>query len=314
MTSLKPVKVFTHTDLDGVGSGLIFQAIYGKGNVDVTYCDYGRIDELIYKFLRTYTTEDFAKVFITDISVNEETAGMINSSGFAGLNRFILLDHHDTAKWLNKYDWALVQPIHSERPFHKSSGTSLIIDWFDNEEGYDIPNAVREFAEMVRKYDTWEWNTIYNDDTPKKYNDLMYMIGRENFVETMLFQIMAGTIEFTEVDKVLLAQKQKEIYKYIEKKNKQIIIRENEIDNLKFGLVFAEQYVSELGNELCKLHPEVDFVIIVDMGAKKISLRTVRDDIHLGELAKELGGGGHPKAAGAEFDEQKIFDFLGDLF
>jgi nanoRNase/pAp phosphatase (c-di-AMP/oligoRNAs hydrolase) len=79
-------------------------------------------------------------------------------------------------------------------------------------------------------------------------------------------------------------------------------------------LVFAEQNISELGNELCKMNPDIDFVIMVEMGTKKISLRTVRDDIHLGELAKEIGGGGHPKAAGAQFDEQKIIDFLGDLF
>lgn len=314
---MKPVKVFTHTDLDGVGSGLIFQYMYGKDDVDITYCDYHKVDELVQKFFKKVTLDDYSKVFITDISVNEETAEIINNHAYVTLDRVVLLDHHDTAKWLNKYDWALVQSEYGAEADHgKTSGTSLVMDWYDKEDGYGISQSIREFAEVVRKYDTWEWSTIYNDDKPKQYSDLLYMIGREEFVDRMFGQIMRDTIDFTEVDKVLLEQKQKEIKKYIEKKDKQMIVKDAPYEGgtWKMGLVFAEQHISELGNELCKMHPEIDFIAMVEMGSKKISFRTVRDDIHLGELAKELGGGGHPKAAGAQFTEEKIINFLGELF
>ena len=33
---------------------------------------------------------------------------------------------------------------------------------------------------------------------------------------------------------------------------------------------------------------------------KSISYRTTKEDIDLSEIAKHFGGGGHPKAAGAE--------------
>ena len=31
------------------------------------------------------------------------------------------------------------------------------------------------------------------------------------------------------------------------------------------GFVFADRFVSELGNKLCKMHPEIDFVAMIDI-------------------------------------------------
>ncbi|MDK2600547.1 hypothetical protein QO179_23930 [Bacillus stercoris] len=130
MTILKPVKVFTHTDLDGVGSGLIFQTLYNKDNVSVTYCDYKDINDIVKKFLKTDLSK-WSKIFITDISVNEEVAELIQNIYQESFNHFVLLDHHGTATWLNKYEWALVQETFDrDGNTHKTSGTSLIIDWF----------------------------------------------------------------------------------------------------------------------------------------------------------------------------------------
>jgi oligoribonuclease NrnB/cAMP/cGMP phosphodiesterase (DHH superfamily) len=65
------------------------------------------------------------------------------------------------------------------------------------------------------------------------------------------------------------------------------------------GVVFAEKYFSELGNRLCQMHPEIDFVAMIYMSGT-VSYRTVKDDIDIGkDVAKLFGGGGHAKAAGA---------------
>ena len=46
--------------------------------------------------------------------------------------------------------------------------------------------------------------------------------------------------------------------------------------------------------------PDVDFALLIkeESGNVKGSLRTRRDDVDLSEIAKQYGGGGHPKAAG----------------
>ena len=56
-----------------------------------------------------------------------------------------------------------------------------------------------------------------------------------------------------------------------------------------------------MGNKLCKMHPEIDMVMMIDMGHMSVSYRTVKDDVNVGEIAIALGGGGHPKAAGSGF-------------
>ena len=81
------------------------------------------------------------------------------------------------------------------------------------------------------------------------------------------------------------------------------------------GFVFAEKYVSELGNRLCKMHPEIDFIAMIDMGTKTVSYRTVKDDIDLGkDIAQLFGGGGHPKAAGSEFSDNVQFKVIEKIF
>jgi uncharacterized protein len=316
-------KLFTHTDLDGVGCAIVFRSLFpdSEGHIiDVSYYNYDKIDSKVQNFVNSKASKDYDYIFITDISVNEETAVILEDVHNSLQGPFVqLLDHHDTAKSLNEYDWAYVDSQLWGVPGHKSSGTSLVIDFFERQRpGFqrEISHGLAHFAETVRKYDTWEWTTHYNEILPKELNDYLYMVGREEFAQLMLATIPSNEkdkeVYFDVKARALLDQKQKEIKAYIEKKDKQIDIRETKHGLM--GLVFAEQHVSELGNELCKKHEDLAFVTIVDVGERKVSFRTIRDDIHLGEMAKELGGGGHPKAAGAEFSEDKVIAFLGNLF
>ena len=80
------------------------------------------------------------------------------------------------------------------------------------------------------------------------------------------------------------------------------------------GIVFADRFISELGNQLCELHPEIDFVAIIDIANQKVSYRTIRDDINLGVFAQHYGGGGHPKAAGSQFTEDVLRNTVGKIF
>ena len=80
-----------------------------------------------------------------------------------------------------------------------------------------------------------------------------------------------------------------------------------------YGVVFADKYISELGNELCKLNRELDYIAIVNMSTRSVSYRTIKDDVDMGMIAKKYGGGGHPKAAGSKFDVYKLARFFDEL-
>ena len=81
------------------------------------------------------------------------------------------------------------------------------------------------------------------------------------------------------------------------------------------GFVFADIYVSELGNRLCKMHPEIDYVSMIDIDGCTVSYRTVKEDIDLGkDVASLFGGGGHPKAAGSKFSQEIKLKVVENIF
>lgn len=47
------VRLFSHTDLDGIGCGILAQLAFGKDNVEISYCDYDNIDSSVREYLET---------------------------------------------------------------------------------------------------------------------------------------------------------------------------------------------------------------------------------------------------------------------
>lgn len=330
------IKLFTHTDLDGVGCAILAYLAFGRENVDVEYCDYGDIDETVRAFCETGLYRIYDHVYITDISISEDTADYIQSecSKYMRELNWHLFDHHATALGLNKYDWCEVKVNAPVDSYFKTCGTELFAIYlheggaFDHHGSYVINNIDR-FVGIVRDYDTWRWKERGKEGVIcKQVNDLFYIYGRDKFIRWASNQIYTyrepRTVDFdgeslvvlesegysfpwfSEMDRTLLEQKQKDIDIYVEEKNKQLAQKIDEFGNM-YGVVFAERYFSELGNRLCEMNPEIAYVAIIDICNGKIHYRTVREDIDVGgEIARSRGGGGHKKAARSEFDGRFI--------
>jgi len=304
------IKLFTHTDFDGIGCAIVAKIYYGEDDVDVAYCDYNNINEKVKEYLLSDKYKINNLVYITDIPVNKETAEYIDS--IEGHN-IRLIDHHLTNDFLNKYYWAeSTFEIDGEKTCASSLFSYFLTKWTD---GINISIAadLEKFTELVRKYDTWLWKEVYNDITPKKWNDLLYLIGRDTFVSNTYDKIRTCDLRLLNNELELLKCKQKEIDDYIYQKSKMII--EKDILGYKAGVVFAEQYGSELGNTLAEMNPELDFIVIIN-AAKAIGYRTIRKDINLGKdvASKFFNGGGHPMAAGSELPENFHNDIIDKLF
>lgn len=313
---MSKIKLFTHTDLDGIGCAVLAYLEFGEENVDVEYCDYKDVDEKVRDLYVSGKDKLYDKIYITDISVGDKVAAeideMVNASDD---EKWYLFDHHATALHLNKYIWTMVR-VTDEHTGLKTSGTEMfykylnIFECFDDGYGNNlVHDNIRSFVEKVRDYDTWRWkeepNLGYDGTVCKKLNDLFHMYGREKFIEwatdNILYKLNLFP-HFNETDIALLENKQKDIDIYIAMKDKQLMTVK---DNFGYtcGVVFAERYFSELGNKLSELHPELDYIAMIDIGYGGVSYRTVKDDIDLGgEIAHSFGGGGHRKAAGSNFD------------
>lgn len=197
----------------------------------------------------------------------------------------------------------------------KTSGTEMFYYWLI-ENGYlKDSDTLRRFAELVRDYDTWRWSELGEDGVIcKQVNDLLYLYGRDDFIHWCISEIHDEVFpRLYAKDEVVLKIKQDEIDRYIEEKNETMFT--SPMCGKVCGFVFADRFVSELGNRLCKMHPEIDFVAMIDIDGCTVSYRTVKEDIDLGkDVASLFGGGGHPKAAGSEFSQSIKLKVIEEIF
>ncbi|WP_101514320.1 DHH family phosphoesterase [Clostridium botulinum] len=262
---------------------------------------------------------EYDKIFITDISVNEKIATIIKQyyTDETYNPDIQLLDHHPTALELNKYDWAKVQINLNDK--EKTSGTRMFYDYLKENRYLDSHAVVynqytniETFVEIVRKYDIWQWKEE-NYLIPKQWNDLFYIMGREDFIESILYRLTHYDIfGFSDFDLQLLKYKQREIDNYIKSKDKELIVKD--ILGYKAGIIFGEQYHSEVGNRLSETHPELDFIVIINM-SKAISYRNIGNKVDLGkDVAEIFEGGGHPNAAGSPISDEFRNKVINEIF
>lgn len=299
-------KLFTHTDLDGVGCAVLAKLAFDNELVDIEFCNYDDINEKVEECF--YSGSKY-ECHITDISVNEDLADKINNS----YKRYQLLDHHATALNLNEFDWCKVQ-IEDEETHIKTSGTEMYYNWLVNNGYLSKCDILDRFVEVVRDYDTWRWASLGEEGIIcKQVNDLLYIYGREKFIRWCMSEINDCVFpRLYAADELVLKIKQKEIDDYIKYKDEQLVI--DDLCGKTCGFIFAERYFSELGNKLCQIHPELDLVAMINMDGI-VSYRSIKDDIDLGkDIAQVFGGGGHPKAAGSQFSREIQMEIIRKIF
>lgn len=321
------IKHFSHTDLDGLGAVSVMKHYFNSDVATLSHkaCSYDKIDEEVTKFMK-YDHAEFDLVFITDISVNAETAKLVEER-YQQAKNIQLIDHHETALWLNEYDWAQVEVGSPER---LESGTSLLNEYLHSTfhgsgltSDYDY-TTISEFAETVRLYDTWEWDRN-GDIVPQQLNDLLGQYGRTQFIRRFAND---PQIQFSGLEADLIKKVAWERDSYIQRKSLRQTYRtsvdlktfitdtldtsqfgERELgaltrllgddapsDRLPLAITNIERYHSEVGNAIAK--DTGGIVILLDFDRNTMSFRTATD-FPVNQLAILFGGGGHAKAAGA---------------
>lgn len=317
------IKLFTDSDYDGVGCAVLAKLAFPF--IDVEYTTASGINTLVREFIKDKSYLQYDKVYITDMSVNAEVAELIDivmHEWKPGIP-FEIIDHHKTAEFLNEYPWCHVQ---EKNHLGKCSGTSLFYETLKRDHGDNLIGipGLDDFVENVRRYDTWEWKTIYNDEFPGMMSSLLSIYGREKFEERCLNMLCGVQEMLDETDLLLLELDNQKREKYCIRKFKQLTV--HKCNGFTIGVVIADQYISELGDFLAKQvatgidlesnplsdnYKNIDFIAIIT--GNKISYRGLRDDLDLGLIAKSLGGGGHPKSSGSPIHshtKEKMYNII----
>lgn len=299
-------KLLSHNDLDGVGCGILAKLAFGK-DVHVRYNSIAGLNREVENFFEQEDHETF--LFITDLSVNEENEKKIEEFHQAG-GKVQLIDHHKTSLAYNNYDWGHVVVEDTEGKL--TSATSLLYEYLIAQGLLHQSVAVDEFVELVRQYDTWEWEKN-NNQHAQRLNALFYLISIEEFEEKMLERLKTDDhFYFDEFEKRILDMEEEKIERYIRRKRRELV--QAQIKGHFAGVVYAESYHSELGNELGKEYPHLDYIAILNIGGKRIGFRTIHDHVDVSEVAGQFGGGGHAKASGCSMTEKAYKLFVTDTF
>ncbi|MCR8927639.1 oligoribonuclease [Priestia megaterium] len=299
-------KLLSHTDLDGVGCGVLAKLAFGD-RIKIRYNSIASLNREVEWFLEN--EERNTHLFITDLSVNEENEKRLEEFYQTG-GKVQLLDHHKTALHFNEYEWGHVVVEDNEGSL--ASGTSLFYEYLIENELIQTSNAVNEFVELVRQYDTWEWEKNNNQEA-HRLNALFFLISIDEFEEKMVNRLQnSDHFFFDEFEQKILDMEEDKVERYIRRKRRELV--QTSIDDYLAGIVYAESYHSELGNELGKEYPHLDYIAMLNMGGKRISLRTIHDHVDVSEVAGHYGGGGHAKAAGCSLTNEAYNQFVTDTF
>lgn len=282
----KKMLIISDSDLDGVGAIVVAKTIFPE----IEYITPER--NMLNKAVReAIESGKYDSIFMTDCSPSDEDVEVLINSFEEKGNSFVLLDHHKTAIYLNKYNWSKVKV---ETDGFKHSGTELIYSYL-KDLGYNVENLA-EFSEMVRCYDTWDWQRL-NMMEPEKLNTLYWSYSdKDVFIEDMINKIINNLPLINEKDEIIIDTIRKSDEKYIEERKEMFSVAY--YNDYKVAVLYTDRCVSQLGNIICKENEDIDFCCLIDLNRSKVSMRCVKDDVDVSEIAKRFSGGGHAKAAG----------------
>lgn len=308
--------IITHSDLDGVGCAVLLKALTRKKKIFIQYAsNYTKANELVKEAI---SESHWEKIFITDLSVPEDTAQLIDETN---KYRVVLLDHHPGIEHLDKYEWATVKPCKSG-DVNGHCGTSLVYEYC-KEHFSDVieqhlhyaTETIEKLVETIRRYDLWLWKTAYNDQFAKDLNDYLGIVGFIDFLDTMCEVILDDFKPILDdSDYNLLKYRQREIDNYIKGKIRRVDIRE--IDGYRVGCIIADRNLSELGNRMMEEIDDIDLTLMINIERGTVSMRSLEEkNVNCTNIAKKwFGGGGHPLSSGGELPLEKIDQIKNILF
>ncbi|MDR7078276.1 oligoribonuclease NrnB/cAMP/cGMP phosphodiesterase (DHH superfamily) [Neobacillus niacini] len=299
-------KLLSHNDLDGVGCGILAKLAFGDV-VKVRYNSISGLNREVEWFLENDDRNTF--LFITDLSVNEKNEQSLKEFYDNG-GKVQLIDHHKTALHFNDYEWGHV--VVEDEGGKLTSATSLFYKYLISHQLIEPTDPITEFVELVRQYDTWEWEKNDNQEA-QRLNALFFLVSIDEFEEKMISRLQTSDhFHFDEFEKRILDMEEDKIDRYIRRKRRELV--QTQIDGLFAGVVYAESYHSELGNELGKEYPHLDYIAILNIGGKRMGFRTIHDHVDVSAVAGQYGGGGHAKASGCSLTEEAYMKFVTETF
>lgn len=280
-------------DIDGMGSVILAKKYYK--NIDYILCEVRDLPEIFESDIFS----NYEDIFLCDLPLSPSAIEVLNNHNEITL-KLKHFDHHSS------YGDNIPNYVNSvaELNGRKTCGTELFYKYLLSIDDKLNTKFYNVFIEATREQDTWDFGVEgYN---AKLLASTHALIGSEAYIDLICSLNDSFEFEIPKIfDDLYKADLEKQKY-YIEFINNNLLV--TNYKDYKIGVTIAEQYRSIIGDEICKLRPELDFVMILNYSRNSVSLRCVKDNINLNQICLEFhhDGGGHKKAAGFILDKESI--------
>jgi hypothetical protein len=145
-------------------------------------------------------------------------------------------------------------------------GTSLFYHHLVKEGLIDENNdAIREFVELTRQHDTWEWKNIYHNEKAREPATLFDTLGTTGYIEMMYEKLCKSQnygFQFDSLEQTLIHARFEQIREKIAFYCKHIAYKE--ILGMKAGIIFITyEYRNELAEYFREHNFDMDFAMMI---------------------------------------------------
>lgn len=288
------ILLMTHkVDIDGMGSAVLAKLIYQ--NIDILYLDTFEINDKLTELFDNKTIYCYDQIFITDICPNEYNIQKISKDTLLK-SKVLILDHHISMLEQLSKSYPIAN-IKIENEFGKCSGTSLFYDYLTKNKLLNETPVIKEFVELTRQYDTWEWKTKYNNENANNLNIMFSILNLEKYVENYFKKLSKNLPVFDEQELNLIndfkLKQQKICEAYISK------MHIEKVNGFICGVIddMMDEYKNDTAEMLKEKNKEIAFVAMHITKRNTIAFRSVKPDFSVKEIAEFFGGKGHKPAS-----------------
>ncbi len=291
------VLLFTHkNDIDGMGNAILAQLAFSE--VDYVLCGTFELTKSVEKKFENNSIYDYDRIYVTDLCLEDPILSRIAED--EKLNKKIrVFDHHKTFAD-EKYTKHSFITVKLSNELGLCCGTSLFYNHLLEEKLLPADNeAIKEFVELTRQHDTWEWRNIYNNEKSRELSILFDALGTTGYINMMTKKLKnpkTKVFEYDEMETILIMNRKELIKQKCEYYATQVHYKE--ILGLKAGIIFITyEFRNEIAEYFRENNFDMDFVMMISFDPVVVSYRSVKEGVHVRPVAEYFGGKGHEKAA-----------------
>lgn len=301
------VLIFSHiSDIDGMGGVVLAKLAFF--DVDYILCETFNLTEKIKEKITNRSIYNYDKIFITDMWLEEP---VVITEDELLKNRVVVFDHHESAlsiPSLTTLDFVTLKVFDKNG---RCCGTSLFWKYLKSQQLLPDLESYKEFVELTRLYDTWEWKTKKDEPMARDLTTLFNAVGADAYISLMVDKLKKDppTFAFSKLEETLIKAKDEQILKKMQEYSQRIYYKE--VMGLKAGIIFIDyEYRNDLAQYLRDINIALDFIMLVSLDNGTISYRNITSGVNVRVIAEAFGGKGYDYAASSPIKKDTFNDII----